>query len=583
MDIDSLTSLALALQSRPGVYALLLGSGVSRAAEIPTGWEITLDLVDRLRRADDAESDLAPEAWYKHKFGGTPKYTTVIEHFASTRQERMLLLRPYFEPTEEERAQGKKTPTAAHKAIARLAQRGVFRVIVTTNFDRLTEQALEAEGVAPKVVASDDDVEGMMPIQHAGVLVVKLHGDYLDTRIRNTPDELAAYGDPMLGLLERILVDYGLVTCGWSAEWDDALAEAITRCGHFKFSTYWMARGDLAQRARDLVSKRLGTVVQIESADEVFGRLEDRIEALAQGRVSHPLSPELAVRETKRYLASSQHRIKLHDLIEAEVERVATSTGRDAMPWDTQPDPNEFKKRVEQIEAIAGSLTAIATTVAYHGDVQHGELLGQVVERLCREETGAGGSYQAWERLRYYPATLVVYGIGIGCIARRDLSVLKLVIAGVGERLRAREQSDVFYRVGSGLALNYDLAQYLFLTKEEQTKRKYNCPGSVWMAKRLKVMLRPIFVDMSRVDEYFDDFEYDFALISVRPGGSWVNFGRFSWKRIGPAGDVLQRQTLEEIERLGGKHPLLAAGFFEGSPAKLRDAVIEVDKFCATL
>jgi hypothetical protein len=38
--IDPLISLAFAIQSNKGVYALLLGSGVSRAAQIPTGWEI---------------------------------------------------------------------------------------------------------------------------------------------------------------------------------------------------------------------------------------------------------------------------------------------------------------------------------------------------------------------------------------------------------------------------------------------------------------------------------------------------------------------------------------------------------------
>ena len=38
-------SLAFSVHSGPGTYALLLGSGVSRAAGVPTGWEVTLDLV----------------------------------------------------------------------------------------------------------------------------------------------------------------------------------------------------------------------------------------------------------------------------------------------------------------------------------------------------------------------------------------------------------------------------------------------------------------------------------------------------------------------------------------------------------
>jgi hypothetical protein len=38
---DPLTQLAFSVFENKGVYAVLVGSGLSRAAEIPTGWEIT--------------------------------------------------------------------------------------------------------------------------------------------------------------------------------------------------------------------------------------------------------------------------------------------------------------------------------------------------------------------------------------------------------------------------------------------------------------------------------------------------------------------------------------------------------------
>ena len=42
--VDSLTRLAFSIYGSPGVYALLVGSGLSRGAQIPTGWDVTLDL-----------------------------------------------------------------------------------------------------------------------------------------------------------------------------------------------------------------------------------------------------------------------------------------------------------------------------------------------------------------------------------------------------------------------------------------------------------------------------------------------------------------------------------------------------------
>ena len=52
---DPTTQLAFSVHENRGVFALLLGSGLSRSAEIPTGWEITLDLVRRVALAQGAE------------------------------------------------------------------------------------------------------------------------------------------------------------------------------------------------------------------------------------------------------------------------------------------------------------------------------------------------------------------------------------------------------------------------------------------------------------------------------------------------------------------------------------------------
>ena len=40
MGIEKLTTLAFSMYSNKGAYALLLGSGISRSAYIPSGWEV---------------------------------------------------------------------------------------------------------------------------------------------------------------------------------------------------------------------------------------------------------------------------------------------------------------------------------------------------------------------------------------------------------------------------------------------------------------------------------------------------------------------------------------------------------------
>src|SRR5690606_36071951 len=142
---------------------------------------------------------------------------------------------------------------------------------------------------------------------------------------------------------------YGLIVSGWSADYDYALGEAIVRCGRFKFSTYWMARGETSARATDLIAKRQAAVLPIESGDDAFERLESRIASIEAMRMPHPLSPALAMAEAKRYLSPPQQPIKLHDLVEAELQRVVEAVGRVSMPWDTKYTADEFISRVHRI------------------------------------------------------------------------------------------------------------------------------------------------------------------------------------------------------------------------------------------
>ena len=160
---------------------------------MPTGWEVVLDLIERVAGTSGESTNGDPAGWYREKYGEEPDYSALLEALARQPAERQQILRGYFEPTEQEREDGLKVPTPAHHAIAGLVRDGYIRVIVTTNFDRLLEQALQGAGVSPAVIGSADAALGALPLAHSPCTLVKLHGDYRDTRILNTPAELSAY------------------------------------------------------------------------------------------------------------------------------------------------------------------------------------------------------------------------------------------------------------------------------------------------------------------------------------------------------------------------------------------------------
>jgi hypothetical protein len=120
---DPTLALAFAVHTTKNAYALLLGSGISRTAAIPTGWDVVLDLIRKLASRQKADCEPDPADWYVQTYGADPDYAELLHQLASTPAARQQLLRSYFEPTDEEREQGLKQPTAAHHAIASLVRR----------------------------------------------------------------------------------------------------------------------------------------------------------------------------------------------------------------------------------------------------------------------------------------------------------------------------------------------------------------------------------------------------------------------------------------------------------------------------
>jgi hypothetical protein len=217
--------------------------------------------------------------------------------------------------TEVERQNGQKLPTDAHRAIARLVARGYIRVIVTTNFDRLLEQALADEGVQASVISTADAVRGAMPITHSACTVVKVNGDYLDHRLKNTREELSAYDVELNDLLDRIFDEFGLIVCGWSGEWDTALRSAIERVSTRRFGTYWTNRSKPSPFAEKLIAQRGAVAIEISDADSFFKDLFDRVQAIEEFSLSDPVAPRVAVARLKRYLSDGSQQIGLHDLL----------------------------------------------------------------------------------------------------------------------------------------------------------------------------------------------------------------------------------------------------------------------------
>ncbi len=416
--IDPMIGLAFAVYSNKGAYAVLLGSGISRASGIPTGWEVVLDLIRKVAKLEGEDCEPDPADWFRKKHGEEPEYSMILDEIAKTPAERQQLLRGYFEPTEEERDQGLKLPNPAHKAIARLVAAGYLRIIITTNFDRLIEKALEEVGVAPTVISTTDQLTGALPLAHSGATVIKLHGDYLDTRIKNTEQELTSYDVTLNRLLDRLFDEYGLIVSGWSGEWDAALRAAIERCPSRRFTTFWATRSPLREKAKGLVTHRQAVLLQIQDANHLFEAMWEKVLALENMAAPHPLSAKLAVATVKRYLVDPTAKIRMHDLVQDETEKLfAEMCGPAFGVQQTQPRlDEELPKRVAKYESLCDILLSVIVTGCYWGIEDETKLWVTCLQRIANPRESVADL--VWDmNLSRYPVLLLLYGAGLAAIA----------------------------------------------------------------------------------------------------------------------------------------------------------------------
>lgn len=555
--IDPVHSLAFSIQANRGVCAVLLGSGVSRAARIPTGWEITLDLVRKLAALHGEMCEPDPEFWYLAKFGKAADYADLLDALAKTPAERQQLLRAYWEPNEQEREEGAKRPTAAHRAIAALVAQGFVKVIITPNFDRLMESALVDAGVVPTILSSPSQVHGALPLIHTQSCVFKVHGDYLDTRIRNTPTELVAYPPEFDQLLDRIFDEFGLVVCGWSTDWGAALRNAILRAPSRRFATYWAVCGEASDEARRLIDHRGAQVVSINDADTFFQTVQRYVESLEEFSRPHPLSTEAAVASLKRYLSEPRYRIQLADLIDETVDRVveATSSQAFAAQGSLAPTNASATARVRGYEAACTTLLAMGPIGGFWAEKDHYYVWQRALERLS---IVSGGGYNPWLELQRYPGTLLLYALGLGAIEAGRLQFLGRMFATTVHRENREDLPAVQLLPPFCLFSNGgQVARFL-----EGMDRRH-APLNDWLHAALRQPTKRLIPNEDRYTFVFDKLEVLMALgyahyAKRTKDWYWAPPGAFGYRHQNR--DRALQEIEESISRLNDESPFVKCG-----------------------
>lgn len=435
------------MHANPGVYALLLGAGISMSSGVLSAWEVKNELCKKLAICQGAGEVKDGVAWYEEQFGEVPSYSKAFETLSTSGVERVGLLKHYFEANDEDLSLGHKTPTEAHKAIARLVHRGFVRVIITTNFDRLLETALRELGVEPVVISTDQDATSKPPFVHNRCTIFKIHGDYLDPTLRNTTDELSSYSAPLGRRLLQVLNEYGIVVSGWSGESDLALCEALLSPESQQYASfYWCTRKtELPSHAENIVRYRGGYPVLSTSADEFFRTVADNVEGLEQMTEQRSWDISLARARARQYINDPARQSLYIDSVLQESRRVAGDM--DAI--FSKGEENSGLAPLALLEYIENRTLLLRTLLATGCFYLQGDISGtwkRSIEILLPRHNG----YIQQSGPSLYPALLSFYTIGVSSRLRNLDLVTKEIL------------SDTFWQFYNRPDVNLSLATLLY-------------------------------------------------------------------------------------------------------------------------
>lgn len=576
--ITPLESLAFSMHSNRGLYGLLLGSGISSAAGIPTGWEITCQLIERLRaqRGEDDNTDAL--AWFEQTFNREPDYSFIVGNLGLTLPDRRGLLREFIEATPEEIAEGAKQPTSAHEAVANLVADGFIKVIVTTNIDRLIENALTGIGIEPTVLSSTADVLGSQPLDQIDCCVIKVHGDYRGHELRNVESELSEYPVALSDFLRRIFDEYGMVVSGWSATWDHALRSTLVSNPARRYATYWTVIGEPSDAASRVISHRDARTIPITDADTFFSQLKNQVLALDRTVKAHPLSIVASVERLKSTVVDPIRRIELADLISDTTDRTAQSlrcplpeTGSLAEPL--KQSPQQQLALMEWSKDACSQLLAMAPLAGHYAAIDHAPIWTRALSMLVND---AQGSPQP-ERLGWkgFPATMLMYSLAIGAVISNNFGFLSRLLIDPISRVNGQDIGPIPHLLPSSLfsglfAMNPHTGQ---ITSPIRLPGKF--AGSFgmnqWLHDVLRPLAAPLIVDEELFSSKFDIMEALYAItgnvrFEFKLGGLYCA----NRKRANRAFDEIH----ELVERLdSGNSPVAVFGTDDQSNDKWKDSI----------
>jgi NAD-dependent SIR2 family protein deacetylase len=269
-----------------------LGAGASASAGVGTAWDMIWDFKRRLycaeqkvsiKQCENLSDDRVRDRIQAHfdikpgfpQLNSEDEYAFYFETLYPSREDR----RRYIDQLV---SNGK--PSYGHRILAALLKMDKARIVWTTNFDRVIEDALQPllDSSGKLLVANLDNSSIAIDALNSGrwPLLVKLHGDFQSSRLKNINQELQKQDADLRYALKEACKRYGLAVVGYSGR-DTSIMnvfeEVLQSEKPFPQGLFWFHRpgSPVFDRVSHLIEKSTAKgveahIIEVETFDELM-------------------------------------------------------------------------------------------------------------------------------------------------------------------------------------------------------------------------------------------------------------------------------------------------------------------------
>lgn len=254
----------------PRRFCFVLGAGASRFSGIKSGQELVKIWDKELRERDEE----AYRRWREEKSITDENMSS----FYSQYYEKRFCRCPTDGYNYIEKIMESATPSAGYVMLAHMLTKTPHNVVITTNFDHLTEDAVNYYAQNTPLVIGHEALSHYISAQPVRPTIIKIHRDLLfDPKSRS--EDLERLPDSWKNALELIFTNYHPIFIGYAGNDKslmDFLIENAEKFAHNEWKyPYWMLykTDQLKGRVEQFLEKSEGIYIFHDGFDEVFIQL----------------------------------------------------------------------------------------------------------------------------------------------------------------------------------------------------------------------------------------------------------------------------------------------------------------------